>query len=291
LTEEEVDKRSAGNIKLTTVPVYQKKRQDAPTLYLSPSSVLAFRQCRQRYRFLYIDKLGDIYGRARPYFTMANHVHATLKDFLSLHPVELRTTTAIDKLLRRKWRRYRVGFRDENDEIRWAQKALAQLRAFVASHDVSVQPLMMEKFMEVEITPGLVLRGRIDRLDREPDGSLHIIDYKTGNMPQETDWTQLELQALIASKRLPWPISKVSYLYLGHSVMRSTRISTEGLDRIYWDTLTVARKVHREKKFLPAPGLWCSHCDFIPICPSKAKAEPLAAAGGQLELWDDLNDE
>ncbi len=278
------------HIRWTTVPVYGRGRSRVVPLRLSPSSILTFRQCRQRYKFLYVDKLGDQYGRPKPYFTMANHVHATVKDFLSLQPVQLRTTEAIEELLQRNWRRYCVGFRNHQDEMRWAQKALAQVRAFVANHDVSVQPLMMEEPMKVEITPGLVLRGRIDRVDRESDGTLHIIDYKTGTMPQEMDWTQLELHALITAKRFPWPVSKVSYFYLGSSVMHSTEMSVEELSRVHWEVLTVARKVHREKKFRPIPGLWCGNCDFISICPSKAEAQPQAAAAGQLELWDDLDD-
>lgn len=278
-------------MRFTTVPVYRQKKSEVPLLRLSPSSILTFGQCRQRYKFLYIDKLGDKYGRPRPYFTMANHVHATLKDFLSLKPVALRTPTAIEKLLQRNWQRYHIGFRDKNDEMRWAEKALAQLKTFVANHDVTVYPLMMEEAMETEITPGLVLRGRIDRLDRNPDGSLHIIDYKTGSMPQETDWRQLELHALITSKRLPWPVSKLSYLYLGPSLMQSVRVSVEQLRRVHWDVLNTARRIRREREFCPEPGLWCGNCDFISICPSKTEAEPLAAASSQLELWDDLSHE
>ena len=170
-----MDKGLARDIRFTTVPIYRQKRKDVPPLRLSPSSILLFRQCQQCYKFLYIDKLGDQYRQPKPYFTMANHVHATLKDFLSLHPVQLRTSSAIQKLLQRNWRRYRVGFRDEDDEMRWAQKASAQLTTFVANYDVRVRPVMMEELLEAEITPGVILRGRIDRIDSEPDGSLHII--------------------------------------------------------------------------------------------------------------------
>lgn len=286
-----MDKSLAKDTRFTTVPVYRQKRPEVALLRFSPSGILVFRQCRQRYKFLYIDKLGDKYGRPRPYFTMANHVHATLKDFLSLQPVQLRTAAIIEKLLQRNWRRYHVGFRDNQDEMRWQQKALAQLKAFVANHNVSVQPLMMEEAMKAEITPGLILRGRVDRVDREPDGSLHIIDYKTGSMPQEQDWTQLELYALITSKRFPWPVSKVSYFYLEPSLMQSAKVLVEKLERVHWDVLNIARRIHSEKKFRPRPGLWCGNCDFISICPRKTEAEPLAVAGGQLELWDDFTDD
>ena len=256
-------------------------------LHLSPSSIAVFKQCRQRYKFLHIDKLGDKYDKPRPYFTMANHVHSTLKDFLSLQPPALRTAATAEELLRRNWRRYRLGFRDKDDELRWAEKALAQLRSFVSSQDVNAQPIMMEELVESEISAGVVLRGRIDRVDKEPDDTLHIIDYKTGNTAGETDWEQLELHALILSKRLYWPISRISYLYLANSFMQSTAISVDDLRQVHWRVLTTANKIRQEKQFRPSPSPWCGNCDFISICPGKSEPDPVATASDQPEFWDD----
>jgi len=286
-----VEQSQPGDVKFTTVPVYRRVKPRVPPLYLSPTSISVFKQCHQRYKFLYIDGLGREYGRPKPYFTMANHVHATLRDFLSIRPVEARTPSAIEKLLRRNWRRYRVGFRDRDDEAKWVQKALTQLRAFVETQDIAVEPLMMEESLEVEITPGLILRCRVDRVDRQADGSLHIIDYKTGKVADEIDWTQLQLHAFVVSTRLPWPVSRISYLYLGSSSTQTITISPEDLRHAHWSVLNTARKVRHAKKFLPNPGLWCSTCDFISICPRKTQAEPLDEAAAQLGLWDELRED
>lgn len=259
-------------------------------MYLSPSSIAVFKQCRQRYKFLHIDKLGDKYGKPRPYFTMANHVHTTLKEFLSLQPVRLRTAAAAEEMLRKNWRRYRLGFRDKDDELRWAEKAFSQLRAFFNTQDVAAQPIMMEELVEAEISTGLVLRGRIDRVDKEPDATLHIIDYKTGNMAGRMDWEQLEIHALILSKRLLWPVRKISYLYLGDSTMKSTAISDDNLRRIHWAVLTVAKRIQQEKQFHPSPGPWCRNCDFISICPGKADVESVTSSD-QFKFWDDLGED
>ena len=256
-------------------------------LHLSPSSIAVFKQCRQRYKFLHIDRLGNKYGKPRPYFTMANHVHDTLKEFLSLQPVGLRTTATAEELLRKNWRRYSLGFRDKDDEMRWAAKALAQLKAFVSSQDVGAQPIMMEEMVEAEISTGVVLRGRIDRVDKETDSTLHIIDYKTGNTTGGIDWEQLELHALILSKCLLSPVSKISYLYLDNSTLKSTAISSDDLHQVYWRALTMANKIQQEKRFYPSPGSWCRNCDFISICPGKSEAESLATSSDQPGLWDD----
>jgi len=269
----------------------ERLKPNLKPFHLSPSSIAVFKQCHQRYKFLHIDKLGAQYGKPRPYFTMANHVHATLKEFLSLQPISLRTTATVEELLCENWRRYRLGFRDKDDELRWAEKALTQLRAFVSTQDVGAQPIMMEAMVESEISAGVVLRGRIDRVDKEPDGTLHIIDYKTGNTAGGIDWEQLELHALILSKRLPWPVSKISYLYLNNSTMKSTAISPDDLRQVHWRVLTMANKIRQEKQFYPSPGPWCGNCDFISICPGKSEAETVATAFDQLEFWDDSKDD
>ncbi len=174
-------------------------------LKLSPTAVACFRQCPRQYRFRYVDHLGDEYGGPRPYFTMGNHVHDTLREFLTMVPLERRNMDTMTVLLRKKWRRYRVGFRGPEDERRWAEKALRQLASFVTAHDVKVRPYLVEASLEARITASLVLQARIDRVDLEVDGTLHVIDYKTGNTPESSDWTQLHLNALGPVPQKPPP--------------------------------------------------------------------------------------
>ena len=120
-------------------------------------------------------------------YTMANHIHATLYDLLSVVSPWERTVETAVTLLEKNWRRYRLWFRNKADEKRWDQRALAEVTRFVRGHDVPITPVMLEKPIEADITPGLLLRGRVDRVDRGPDGSFHAIDYKTGNKPEEID--------------------------------------------------------------------------------------------------------
>ena len=281
-------REGAGSIEFVEVPVFARRRPRQATLRLSPSSIALFEQCPQLYRFIYIDKVGDQYRKPRPYFTMANHVHDTLRDFLSRVPLDMRTVETIEKLLRANWRRYHVGFRSEEDEKRWSEKALAQVRGFVSGQDISVTPHMVEASLETEITDGLILRCRVDRVDREGDGSLHVIDYKTGKVPQEHDWTQLNLYALALSRRSPYPVRRVSYLYLDAGLLESADIGERELENAEWELLAVARRVLREKRFRPRVGPWCRGCDFTPICPKAGSAEAVPELNGQLELWRDF---
>src|SRR4030042_4425231 len=77
---------SSCDIEFFSVPVYARGRKGVSPLRLSPNSVSTFRRCRQQYKFQYVDKLGDQFFRAKPFFTMGNHVHATLRDLLTRVP-------------------------------------------------------------------------------------------------------------------------------------------------------------------------------------------------------------
>jgi putative RecB family exonuclease len=253
------------------VPGWTRKRSDTSSLRLSPTAVACFRQCPRQYKFRYIERLGDEYGGPRPYFTMGNHVHDTLKEFLTKVPLEQRNTETMVKLLKKNWRRYRVGFRGREDEQRWAEKALGQLNSFVMSQDTRIRPYMVEAWFEAQITPGLVLHGRIDRIDLQADRTLHIIDYKTGNTPEASDWTQLHLNALILSRKMPYPVSKVSFIYLSTGFVDSAVIDSGILDQARWELLLTARTIGSEKRFCPRPGALCRRCDFRPICPARMK--------------------
>ncbi|MBN2099808.1 MAG: PD-(D/E)XK nuclease family protein [Dehalococcoidia bacterium] len=262
---------------LTEAPARVGRRPVASPLRLSPTAVTCFRQCPRQYKFRYIDRLGDEYGGPRPYFTMGNHVHDTLREFLTTVPLDERNMETMVRLLRKNWRRYRVGFRGQEDERRWAEKALRQLSSFVTSHDIRIRPYLVEAWFETEITPGLVLHGRIDRVDLQADRTLHIIDYKTGNTPEASDWTQLYLNALALSRKMPYPVSKASFIYLSSGLMDTASIESNVLDRARWDLLLTARSICCDKNFRSQPGIICRRCDFKPICPDRVKLQKVEA--------------
>jgi len=250
----------------------------------SPFRLNMFQECPRQYKFHYIDNLKDVYGKPRPYFTMGDHVHATLKEFLSSVPSGGRSISKLEDLLREKWKRNRKGFSSIDDEKKWAEKALSQLRWFAHSQDLSVMPLMVEDYHAVELASNITLVGKIDRVDRENDGSLHIIDYKTGKMPTQINETQLHLYALILTKEQNLPVSKASYLFLDACEFRTLEPTAADLQRATSYVIELVDRILMEAEYPATPNEYCGTCDFIELCPRKEEAAKSAVGEDTLDF-------
>jgi putative RecB family exonuclease len=215
---------------------------------------------------------------------MGDHVHSTLKDFLSVIPVSERNLLKLEDLLREKWRRNRKGFNDIEDEKRWGQKALKQLRWFVQNQDIGVTPFMIENNHRAELTDNILLKGRIDRVDREADDSLHIIDYKTGKMPSEINQLQLHIYALILSKKQDLPLKKASYLYLEAGKFRTIELTAQDLAQATSYVIDMVDRICKENEYPATPNIYCWNCDFLEICPSKEEAAKFAPKEDDLDF-------
>lgn len=239
-----------------------------------------FNNCKQQYKFTYIDHLGDEYKTPKPYLTMGAHVHNALKDFYDQLSVEERTYENAEKLLRKRWIENRKGFASREDEAQWGSKALQMLRLFVHRMDVSITPVLLEDYYDSEVNSDLKIIGRIDRADQLDDGSIHVIDYKTGKYHKDdVQDDQLILYALIVSANKKEIVSKASYLYLQTWEWHTIDITKERIDAAIDRIQNEVAGILKEKEFLPQPNKYCKNCDFLEICPAKEKIELLIEQG------------
>ncbi len=237
-------------------------------LHLSPTKIFTFEECPRRYKFIYIDGLAKFYRKDRPYFTMGENVHAALKEVYSLPP-KSRTQAKLEEILWEKWAANRKGFADEQEEENFKSRALEQVRWFAQNFDLTRTPFLTEATIQEEIS-GLILEGRIDRVDKESH-SLHLIDYKTGFKPPNPDPRALYFYGLALEKHQKHrpPVSKVSYLYLADHELITWEFNPEILSETLRWLLNIAYQISEEREFPPREGKFCRNCDFLEICPAR----------------------
>ncbi len=167
------------------------------------------------------------------------------------------------------WRRQ--GFGASDDELQYRDRAVAALARYQERNARSEsRPVWLERNFAFAIGPHQ-LRGRVDRVDRLPDGGYEVIDYKTGDPgsgPKLSGDVQLALYRLGAREAWEIEAGVGSYWYVLADERVPLRAEPDDAERVERTVLEVAAGIE-EQDFEPRPSHEiCSWCDYRLICPA-----------------------
>jgi len=175
----------------------------------------------------------------------------------------------LNRLFEQGWRR--TGFRDSDDELQFRDRAKEALRLYWENERLAEgEPVWLEKKFDFKVGDHHV-RGRVDRVDRLPDGDYELIDYKTGERKSEEDLDDdLQLALYRMAAREAWGIeaSTGSYYYVldGDKVAAPTK--PDDAERVERTVLQVGEGIlGQDFEPRPSPKV-CSWCDYRLICPA-----------------------
>jgi RecB family exonuclease len=241
-----------------------------PKPAFSPTQFSIYLRCPLKYKLAYVDKLARRFGRARASLTLGGAAHRALQTFCENGGPNAFSPDVLLALFEANWRN--VGFASPEEEQRHYEAGRLMLLDFYEAEKARPSmTIFVEKTVKQD-RGEYVLTGKIDRLDRLPDGSLEIIDYKSGREElDEADVANevglMAYEVLIRSRYPDAPI-RVAIVALRInrrvSVLRSPEESAEVAD--YLDELAhlmIADEVY-PGRILES----CSHCDFRRICPA-----------------------
>lgn len=240
--------------------------------YISHFKLAMFLECPRRYKFQYIDGLAEQFKVAKPHFTMGENVHITLREFFEKLKPEERTSEKLESILRKVWKKNRLGFKDKEEERKYGLAAVEMLKNFYQREDIKKKPIELEKMQKLSIDKKIVLQGKIDRIDKEDD-ELQIIDYKTGNEREDEDTLQLIIYSIIASKKLGKKVGQASYIYLKSGNKKTIEPSEKDLENGILEIKGIVDMINKEEEFEPNINKFCSWCEYLSICPCKEEIE------------------
>jgi putative RecB family exonuclease len=247
---------------------------------LTPSKVTAFTRCPLAFRFSAIERRPEPPSPAKVKGTL---VHAALEGLFWNHPQGRRTTAAAADELSGAWEELQrdpefVGLELNAEQ---ASAFLDDARTLVDNYFAledpdSVRAVGVELGVEMEVDE-MRLRGKIDRLDIEPDGSLRVVDYKTGRAPSERyergSLVGVQIYALLCESVLGRAPAEVRLLHL-REPMAITAVASEqtirGQRRRTAAVWTAIERACDAEDFRPQVGPLCNFCHFKPDCPAFA---------------------
>ncbi|MDA8209958.1 MAG: PD-(D/E)XK nuclease family protein [Actinomycetota bacterium] len=157
------------------------------------------------------------------------------------------------------------------------------LKDFEAEDPTKVKAIATELRLETSLG-GVTLRGVIDRLDLNDDGSLTVTDYKTGKLPGEVQENErlsgVYFYALLCEKVLGQRPSQVQLVYLRDATRIVASPTEQALKGLTSRTEAVWRAVCNaceREDFRPRPSKLCRFCCYQELCP---------AQGGSLSLLE-----
>lgn len=266
-----------------------------PPRSLSPSKVTSFRDCAMAFRFTAVDGLRD---SPTIWTVKGTLVHTALERLFWRHDRGRRSMAAASAELAEAWNELQshpdyLGLGLTETESNGLRRDSEQLVAnyFKLEDPDQVTPVGIEITLEARLGD-LRLRGIIDRLDRMPDGSLVVVDYKTGRAPsanyEQAKLVGVQIYALLCDEVLGQRPVEVKLLHLKEPTVISARPSEQMLRGQRQKAIAVWTAIERAcetEDFRPRTSPLCNYCRFKPYCPAyggdpAAAAPALAAAVG-----------
>lgn len=248
------------------------------------SQLESYSNCPWQYRFAFILKV-PVPEKAS--LSFGRSMHNTLYEFLyplldnnfkqtSLfsnnklkEELKLLTQERLLEIYKNKWQE--GGYSSKQEKQDYYLKGEESLKNFLKNVKGGAlpQPIMLEKSFVYKLGQ-YPIKGTIDRVDKLADGTVEVIDYKTGKIKDKLDKRnkrQLMIYQLALENTLGLKVSKLSYYFLDKEGQKTSFVAKDkDLEKLEEELLEEMKEI-ATMNFIPKPDKrTCSFCDFKDIC-------------------------
>lgn len=233
---------------------------------LNFSKIKTYKECPLLYKYKYID--GKREGLV-PASSLGVSIHRALEAYHanSNDPSEL--LNYYDDC----W--LGAGYSSAGEQMEWYLKGKKMMEDYAQAEyerKTTVDSTEREFIFEYE---GWTLRGKIDRIDKHPDGTWEVIDYKTGTdvdlSAPITDSLQLGIYSVGARRAWNMQKGKVTYYFTAFNQTQSAPFEAFDEQKILDIFIETGKKIEAQD-FTPNTA-HCSECAFKNECESSCCKE------------------
>ena len=238
---------------------------------LSPSRITTFLACPVKYKWTYVDRRGRWYLRSKAHYSFGTSLHNVLQRFYDSKDGGVTTTEEAVAALEEAW--IDAGYESQSDMM----EALAEGKDILTNYleevaaPVTANTLFVEKTLRHDLGP-FVLLGRIDRLDEHEDGTLDVVDYKSGrgHVTSEEVHADLAMGVYQVLVRANYPDRnvKATIVALRAGASASAQLNEAEREEFINDLVEIGERIlHADYESMePTPKALCPRCDFLPLC-------------------------
>ena len=241
---------------------------------LSPSQAEAFDTCPRRYALERRLRIGD---PPSFYIAFGLLIHRVLELSEEVARAQQRRSTIDEALTHLETEFDRHDFGAGSWKSAWHRRAVTLLTQLYDGwpHPDAV-PALLEHDLSLEVE-GTIWRGIVDRIEQSPDGSLRIVDYKTGKTPPTKKEAEVSLQLgfyLLAASfdDKVGAIGRPSEAEYWHPLAtaptrRVTPFDVANVANVRDRLVDIAHGI-RAEAWEPRPGSRCRTCSVKLVCPA-----------------------
>lgn len=237
----------------------------------SPTRINTYLECAVKYRYVYIDKIGRFYQKPKAGYSLGTSLHKVLADFYG--DGARQTQEEMKASLLKNW--VSAGYESSDQESKsletGSEMVITYHSAELKHKENRLETVALEKTFNYDMGR-FTLTGRIDRLDRLLDGSMEIVDYKSGRLEVSeaevyNDMAMCCYQLLVA-RLYPGVTVKSTIYCLRTGVFASATLPEEELLHFEQRVRAICHEILDEDLTNATQERIdiCDTCDFLPIC-------------------------
>lgn len=259
----------------TQIPLSANLGTKEPITRFSYSALTTFKDCPRKYEYNYLLKIPQPPSGATSF---GSSLHNTLNEFYQIVSQSKQATLfedyqediSLKRLLtiyEDKW--ITAGYESRAHMETLKKRGQEILEKFYSHFEGEMTRIeFLEKGFKLKVGQ-YTITGRIDRADKLPDGTLEVIDYKSGKSKSQKDVDkdeQLMIYALATRDCFNLPASKLTLYFLDEDLKVSTEPDPSKLDKIKSNIIETADEINTSD-FAPTPSKFvCGFCPYNKIC-------------------------
>jgi RecB family exonuclease len=239
---------------------------------ISPTKITNYLACPVKYRWTYIDDRGRWYMKAKSCYSFGSTLHKVLERFHDTGDVGVTTVGEVMSVYEESW--IDAGFRSSDEMAESYSEGLQILERYVhEAHgkEDGCKTLFVEKQLKHDMGDFFLI-GRLDRVDEYPDGTIEVIDYKSGRQtvtPEELEHDiAMSVYQLLLKRRYPDRPVRSRIIALKSGASATWQMSDLDIELFEAAVRQIGREILSEDYYerLPVQKPLCERCDFLPLC-------------------------